>query len=155
MIARIMLAVDDTPDSVAAARVAVELAAALHAQLRVVHVRTNHDLDAAVTQAGGRGAVAARRAESDVAILARAASLAAEAGVAAESELLAGDTAPAVLDAAHVWPADLVVLGKSSRSATGEPYIGSRARHILEFAEQPVLIVPPRPRALIHARDMG
>jgi len=37
-----MLAVDDTPDSVAATRVAVELAAALRAVLRVVHVSADH-----------------------------------------------------------------------------------------------------------------
>ncbi|HET8616551.1 MAG TPA: universal stress protein [Actinomycetales bacterium] len=145
MISRIMLAVDDTPDSVAAARVAVDLAAALHAALRVVHVGTDHALDAAVTRAGGRGAVGARRAEADAAVLARAVALAADAGVTAETDLLAGDIGPAVLDAASGWPADLVVLGRSARSATGEPYIGSRARHILEFAEQPVLVVPPRP----------
>ena len=47
MISRILLAVDNTPDSVAAARVAVELAAALRATLRIVHVSTNHNLDAA------------------------------------------------------------------------------------------------------------
>ena len=144
MIGRILLAVDDTPDSVAAARVAVELAAALRATLRVVHVSTDHSLDAAVLEAGGQPAVAARRAEADAAILTRAAALAADAGVEAQTELLTGDTGPAVLDAARTWPADLVVLGKSARSATGEPYIGSRTRHILEFSEQPVLIVPPR-----------
>ncbi|MBN9946213.1 universal stress protein, partial [Listeria monocytogenes] len=44
---------------------------------------------------------------------------------------------------AREWQADLVVLGKSSRSASGEPYIGARSRHVLEFADQPVVIVPP------------
>lgn len=144
MIGRIMLAVDDTPDSVAATRVAVELAAALRAALRVVHVSADHALDAAVLAAGGQPAVATRRAEADAAILARASTLAAHAGVEAQTELLAGDVSPAVLHAARQWPADLIVLGKSARSASGEPYIGTRTRHILEFSDQPVLIVPPR-----------
>jgi len=141
---RIMLAVDDSPDSVAAARVAAELAAALGAALRVVHVSTDHALDAAVLAAGGQPAVAARRADADAAILARTSALAAAAGVEAQTELLTGDIGPAVLDAARQWPADLIVLGKSARSSSGEPYIGIRTRHILEFAEQPVLIVPSR-----------
>jgi len=72
VIGRIMLAVDDTPDSVAAARVAVELVAALRPTLRIVHVSTDHNLDAAVLEAGGQPAVAARRAEADAAIVARA-----------------------------------------------------------------------------------
>jgi nucleotide-binding universal stress UspA family protein len=144
VIGRIMLAVDDTPDSVAATRVAVELAAALHARLRIVHVSTDHELDAAVEAAGGQPAVAARRAAADAATLSRARAVAAASGVQAQTELLSGDIAPAVLAAAHTWPADLVVLGKSGRSATGEPYIGTRSRHILEFSDQPVLIVPPR-----------
>jgi len=38
MIERILVAVDDTRDSLAAARVAVELATALHAELRAGHV---------------------------------------------------------------------------------------------------------------------
>jgi nucleotide-binding universal stress UspA family protein len=146
VIGRIMLAVDDTPDSVAAARVAVELVAALRPTLRIVHVSTDHNLDAAVLEAGGQPAVAARRAEADAAIVARAATLATAVGVDAQTELLTGDIGPAVLDAARQWPADLVVLGKSARSATGEPYIGTRTRHILEFSEQTVLIVPSRQR---------
>jgi len=128
-----MLAVDDTPDSVAAARVAVELVAALRPTLRIVHVSTDHNLDAAVLEAGGQPAVAARRAEADAAIVARAATLATAAGVDAQTELLTGDIGPAVLDAARQWPANLVVLGKSARSATGEPYLAGKRPDDLLF----------------------
>jgi nucleotide-binding universal stress UspA family protein len=141
MIERILLAVDDTSDSVAAARMAIELTAALHARLRVVHVDRDHALDKLVEAAGGRPHVDARLVEAGAAVLARVVSLAAAAGVEVEVEVLHGDVAPSILQDARTWPADLVVLGKSARSASGEPYIGTRSRHILEFADQAVLIV--------------
>lgn len=141
MIERILLAVDDTADSLAAARAAVELARPLNAVLRIVHVSADHLLDAAVEAASGQPAVGTRRAQAAAAILNRVTRLAEAAGVAAEPELLAGDVGPTVLHAAREWQADLVVVGRSARSATGEPYVGTQTRHILEFADRPVLVV--------------
>ncbi len=146
MIQRILVAVDDTPDSLAAARVAIELATALHAELRAVHVDVDHGLHKAVLAASGVPGVDARLAEAGAAMLARVTALAATHDIEVEVEVLSGEIAPAILANARAWPADLVVLGKSSRSASGEPYIGARSRHVLEFAEQPVLVVPPLPR---------
>jgi len=143
MIERILVAVDDTRDSLAAARVAVELAAALHAELRAVHVAVDHGLPRVVQAASDRADVDARLAEAGAAVLARVTSLAAAQGLTVRAEVLTGEIAPAILGYARTWPADLVVLGKSARSASGEPYIGTRSRHVLEFAEQPVLVVPP------------
>lgn len=152
MIERILLAVDDTPDSLAAARTAITVAGATHARLRVVHASADHLLDAAIQAASGTPAAGPRRASASVAILARVARLADAAGVEAETELLTGDPASTVLDLARSWPADLVVVGKSGRSAHGEPYVGSQTRHILEFCEQPVLVVPPGTAAQPRAR---
>jgi len=143
MIERILVAVDDTRDSLAAARVAVELATAVHAELRAVHVAVDHGLPRAVQAASDRAGVDARLVEAGAAVLARVTALGAARDVAVTVEVLSGEIAPAILEYARTWPADLVVLGKSSRSASGEPYIGARSRHVLEFAEQPVLIVPP------------
>lgn len=143
MIERILVAVDDTRDSLAAARVAVELAAALRAELRAVHVTVDHGLPRVVQAASDRADVDARLAEAGAAVLARVTALAAAQGLAVRAEVLTGEVAPAILGYARTWPADLVVLGKSARSASGEPYIGTRSRHVLEFAEQPVLVVPP------------
>lgn len=145
MIERILLAVDDTPDSLAAARFAIELARGLDARLRVVHVSADHLLDAVVEAVSGHPSVDVRRAQSAAAILTRVARLAEAAGVTAETDLLGGDAGPTVLRAAREWTADLVVVGKSARSVTGEPYVGTQTRHVLEFADQPVLVVPPRP----------
>jgi nucleotide-binding universal stress UspA family protein len=143
MIERIVVAVDDTRDSLAAAGVAIELAAALHAELRAVHVAVDHGLPEAVQAASDRADVDARLVEAGAAVLARVTALATAHGVPVRVEVLAGEVAPAILGYARTWPADLVVLGKSARSASGEPYIGSRSRHVLEFAAQPVLVVPP------------
>jgi nucleotide-binding universal stress UspA family protein len=146
VIERILLAVDDSPDSLAAARAAIELATGLGARLRAVHVRPNHCLDRELEAATSRAAVALRRERAAAAILARISALARTAGLPIETELLAGDIAPAILDTARGWAADLVVIGKSRRAATGEPYVGSQTRSVLEFGEQPVLVVPsPHP----------
>ncbi|CAL8978216.1 hypothetical protein CELL_02773 [Cellulomonas sp. T2.31MG-18] len=143
MIERILVAIDDTADSLAAARLAIELATALHAELRAVHVEVDHGLPKVVQAASGEPGAGARLAEAGVAMLHRVSALAAAARLELQTQVLTGEIAPAILHDARQWRADLVVLGKSSRSASGEPYIGARSRHVLEFADQPVVIVPP------------
>ncbi len=143
MIERLLLAVHDSPDSLAAARLAVQLARVWHARLRVIHVIADDALDSALEAATGRPSVRKRQMQSATATLARVFALASAAGVDAETELLHGEVGPAILYAAQHWPADLVVVGKSARSASGVPYVGTATRHVLEFADRPVLVVPP------------
>ncbi len=143
MIGRILLAVDESPDALAAARVAIELAGAVNARLRIVHVSADHLLDEALAAASNRPAAGERRVWSAVAMLTRVTALAEQSGLAPETSLLSGDVAPSILDDAETWHADLVVVGKSARAVTGQPYVGTQTRHILEFADQPVLVVPP------------
>lgn len=144
---RVLLAVDDSPQSLAAARVAIELSRAAHLQLRAVYVSANHILDTALEAASGRPAADVRRSLAATTVLARVAAMAEAAGVAIETELLSGDVGPAILDEARDWSADLVIVGKSIRSGRGDPYVGTQTRHVLEFADQPVLVVPaPRAR---------
>ena len=143
MIERVLVAVDDSPASLAAARLAIELAGRLHARLLVVHVAADHELERALGAVSSRP-VAGRRDRSGVALLDRIAGLAAADGIAAETELRGGDIGSAVLAVAREWAADLVVIGTSTGPVSGEAYIGARARHILEFAEQAVLVVPVR-----------
>lgn len=145
MIERILLAVDDSPDSLAATRLAVTLARDLHAELRAVHAVADHQLDAALESATGHP-VGARRGHAVASLFARVSSLAEAEGVAVETQLLGGGVGAAILDAARDWGADLVVIGKSARLAAGEPYVGSLTRHVLEFADEPVLVVSARRR---------
>jgi nucleotide-binding universal stress UspA family protein len=139
---RLLVAVDDSADSLAAARLAIDLAMALHGQLRVVHVVADHLLDTTVAATSGLPAVAERRAQSARTVLSRVAAMAHTAGVPVKTDLLSGDTGPVVLETARDWPADVVIVGKSAHATSGEPYVGVNTRHILEFAEQPVIVVP-------------
>lgn len=141
MITHILLAVDDSPDSLAATRLAVELAHGLGARIRAVHVRADHQFEAAIEAATG-SPVGVRRDQAEASLLARVAALAQGRGVVVETVLLSGRVEAALLQAARDWSADLVVIGKSGRTAVGEPYVGSLTRHVLEFAEQPVLVTP-------------
>lgn len=146
MISRVLLAVDDTVDSLAATRAALELAHDSGRVLRAVHVGADSSLVEALRRAGARPGAADRRGRSEAAVLHHVRAMAAAAGVEVETALLSGEPGRAVLDEARRWSADVVVVGKSARSASGEPYVGTVTRHVLEFCEQPVLVVPPRPR---------
>lgn len=141
MIHRILVAVDDSPDALAATRLSVGLARDLHASLRAVHVRADHGLEAAISTASGTP-LGVRRGQAEGALLARVTSMAAADGVVVGTVLLTGRVGAALLGAAREWDADLVVIGKSGRQAVGDPYVGSLTRHVLEFADQPVVVVP-------------
>lgn len=147
---RLLVAVDDSPDSLAAAQLAIALAQELAARLRVVHVLVDHELSAALTEVTGvRHEVGT--GDGPRSVLSRVAALAEVAGVAVETALLEGPVAATVLSDARTWSADLIVLGRSRRPSSGQPYVGAQTRHVLEFAERPVLVVP-RPSPPGHFR---
>lgn len=140
MISRILVAVDDSAAALAAAAVAVEIAAATGATVQALHVLGDGEVTEAWRCASCTGVPRAVAAE---ALLAHVARMASAAGVPVHTELGTGDAAPTVLDHARSWPADLVVLGRAACHGTGTPYIGHHTQHVLEFAEVPVLTVPP------------
>lgn len=146
MIKRILLAVDDSPASLAAATAAVELAGTLKAELRVLHVVAD-GLITEVIRPVARAGVATRRDSAGEALLRHVAHLAEAAGVTAEPLLMLGEPARCVLEAARTWPADLIVLGRSHPHGTGAPYIGHETQHVLEFSDHPVLVVRTREMA--------
>jgi nucleotide-binding universal stress UspA family protein len=138
VIRHILLAVEDSPGSLRAARLGVELARASGASVRAVTVLPDHEL-------AGRIGDGARRHGAAVGVLAYVASLAAGATVAIETMELDGEPAQRILEQARAWPADLIVVGRCREPGVGRPYVGSQARAILEFAEAPVLVVPHQP----------
>jgi nucleotide-binding universal stress UspA family protein len=142
VIERILLAVDDSPSALAAATVAIDLARRLNAQLLAVNVLADHLLSTMLARASADPEIAVRRDSSAASVLGHVAHMADRAGVALETQLLEGDVARLVLRTARTWHADLLVVGHSDQRAPGEPYVGSQTAHILEFAEQPVLVVP-------------
>ena len=155
MITRVLLAVGDSADSFAAARLAIEMARAGGIVLRAVHVSADGALDEALRSASSRPGIGARRGRAEAAVLDRIGHLARQAGVDLETDLLTGDVGRAVLDAARTWSADLVIVGKSARSASGEPYVGTVTRHILEFCEQPCSSSLPRAAGRRDAQPAG
>lgn len=148
MISRILLAVNDSPAALAATRVAIGLAGACHADLRAVHVLADGDLTAALAavsaeaRADGVDAMARRRDTAGEALLRHVADLGRGAGLAVDARQVWGEPASAVLAEAVSWHADLIVLGRSDVPGP-HPRLGSQALGVLEFAEQPVLVVPP------------
>lgn len=150
----ILLAVDDSPASLAAAQLAVRLVSEWAGRLRAVHVLVDGALEAVLEREASSGGVHGRRARGANAVLAFVADLADHAGVPVETTVVAGEPARSILAEAHGWPAELIVLGGAGRGLDGEPYIGSAVSRVLEFADVPVLVVPPGGRSSqdAHAR---
>ena len=141
MIGRILVAVDDSPSGLAAARTAVELARTCAASLRLLTVVADADVTAALSASGGLGTTE-RRTASGQALLEHVLALARHAGVDAEAAQRHGEPGREILHLARSWPADLLVIGRGDRRGPGRPYIGRATRIVLEFADQPVLVVP-------------
>lgn len=141
MIERILVAVDDSPPALRAARVAIALAAALGGRLLLVHVVADSDVASTLEESVGPG-VAERRNGAAAALFRHVQRLARDAGVESETVELHGEPAHQILRQARTWPAELVVLGRGLERGVGGPYVGRVARIVLEYAEQPVLVVP-------------
>jgi nucleotide-binding universal stress UspA family protein len=140
MIERILVAIDDSAPSLAAATFAVELARTLSGELNFV----------TVTEEGR---------DSEI-ILRHVTAIARESGIVPTLTAVEDGTHPfdAILASATAWNADLIVIGRSDIRRTGRPYIGSQTEHVLEFTEIPVVVVPERPprRSSSHLeRDSG
>ncbi len=123
VIERMLVAVDDSAPALAAAQFAIGLARDLGAAVDVVTV------------------VEPTRDPSTILHYVRA--MAEREGVPAT--VAAGrDGRPdeCLRAAAATSGADLIVMGRTDRRASGRPYVGSQTEHVLEFAEVPVLVVP-------------
>lgn len=142
--ARILVAVNDSPAALAAARVAVDLARLTGAALRFVHVLGDHELAHALAEVEREGRLGERRARAATSLLRHVVADARRGGVEADSVGLEGEPARLVLGHARAWDADLIVIGRSDVRGTGRPYVGTVTRHVLEFSEAPVLVVPRR-----------
>jgi len=137
---RILVAVDDSPAGLEAARLATALAAANKARLKLVHVISDGTLARALAAPRVAEPPQHDQAQEAQALLLRLRTRAQQAGVEVEIEKVQGDAAPCVLDEARRWHADLVVVGRSEIRGPGSSYVGSVTRHILEFSECPVLV---------------
>ena len=143
MISRILLAVDDSPGGLAAARVAVDLAAGLGARLRVVNVVEDGRLAETIEAVSGAGGLRERRGAAGAAVVEHVGELARRAGVEVQACRLEGFPARRILGEAQAWDSDLTVIARSQRRRrAGDPDVGGETAPVLEFTEPPVRVIP-------------
>ena len=140
---RIVIAYDGSESSREALVTGVELARSAGAVATLVYVRRppaplvgDPFYDRALSRELNRGRV----------VLDEARAYAADAGVAAETELLEGDAAEQIVDLARLRGADLVVVGSRGRGAVAEALLGSVSGAIVHSADRPVLVAKRRAR---------
>ncbi len=139
MIERILVAVNDSPAALAAFRYALDLAKRYGASVRALHV-----LDEGGVSALPPRAVDHNRDSGP--LLRHLTSLADRSGLQIEAVQVDGEPAHRILEQAQSWSADLVVIGRSNHQGVGGPWVGKETRMVLEFADQPVLVVPQESR---------
>jgi nucleotide-binding universal stress UspA family protein len=140
---RILVAVDDSPAGLRAARLAIRLAKESGARLCSLSVVRDGRPSGRFDGEGIRERrAAAHLGETEAALLHYVADQAAESGVAVDVVQLAGEPPRHILEQARSWDAELIVMGRSDRRGPSSPYLGSVTEHVLEFAECPVLVVP-------------
>ena len=145
MFKRILVAMDGSHTAERALQKAIKLAGSLQAQLRIVHVVDNVNLNLsaefpnpteiwdAMTKAGQE-------------ILRKAGAVANEAGISVETGLIEIDTLgqriPEMIAAdADAWPADLIVIGTHGRRGLSHLLLGSIAEGVVRVADKPVLLI--------------
>jgi nucleotide-binding universal stress UspA family protein len=143
LVSRILVAVNDSPAALAAVGTAVVLARHTGARVRFVHVLGDDD----VARALGNGDHEQRRMRERRSLAARSllehvTRVAERSEVVCDCRSLEGDAARALLGEARSWGAELVVIGRSDVRTAGRPYVGALTRHVLEFSDVPVLVVP-------------
>jgi nucleotide-binding universal stress UspA family protein len=145
---RLLVAVDGSPGSLQAGRVALQLAASWHATVRALAVLGRERAERLVDEADVSGVPARQRRqvalEDALAHLVRSGR---DVGVAVEPILRVRPEAQpyeVILEEAERWPSDLLVVGRGSHHGIGRALLGSQAEQVLEFATLPVVVVPAR-----------
>ena len=138
--ARILVAVDASPQGEAALALASRLAADQHAALTIATVVGRPGTFYAPPDVVVDPAIDARVAEQADALLTRAAAVAREAGVEAETCRREGSVLDAILACITEHRADLVVVGTHGRSGIARVLQGSVAEGVLRGTTIPVLV---------------
>ena len=145
MFKRILVAVDGSHTSELALREAIKLAGEVRAQLRIVHVVDNVNLNLSA-EFPNPSEIWDAMIKGGQAILHKAGAAANAAGVAVESGLIEIDTLghriPEMIAAdADAWPADLIVIGTHGRRGLSHLLLGSVAEGVVRVATKPVLLI--------------
>ena len=141
---RILVSVDDSPESLNAARVAADLARGLGARMRVLTVVEDSVVASEIERVAGPESHL-RREQGAQHLVEHVRREVCALGVPAgnvEIRTQVGHPFRRILEEARNWPADLVVMAVSDERGVRSPYVGSVTQQVLEFASCPVLVVP-------------
>jgi nucleotide-binding universal stress UspA family protein len=137
---RILIATDGSANAWAAVEEGVELASEVGAEVTFVTVRHGVPLlgdpwyQRHLTDQLGHARETLDRAEAE----------AGRRGVVCDAEILEGDPASCIIDAARYRDADLVVVGSRGHGALTSALIGSVSRAVMSRSQVPVMIVRER-----------
>jgi universal stress protein A len=136
---RILIAVDTSEIGIHATLVGLELAAALGAQVALIHVITPTVSDGALISAPSAELTDPQEDEISRVL----ASLQGRAPIPAETAryVPVGEPVESIAKAARDWPAELVVIGSHGREGLGRALLGSVAEGVARHAPCPVLVV--------------
>jgi nucleotide-binding universal stress UspA family protein len=134
MTRRMLVSIDDSTESLNAARVAAKLARDLGARVRVLTV-----VDDSVVASEIERVVAAQHLMEHV--RREVCALGVKEGDV-EIRMQVGNPFRRILEEARDWPADMVVMAVSDERGVRSPYVGSVTQQVLEFTSCPVLVVP-------------
>ena len=144
MYQRILVPVDGSVAALGGLHEALRLAKDQHASLRLVHVVDELMLDSAYAPTAHYPAFVDAVRAAGKRVLENMTAVAREQGIAAETELLevvGGQAADKILEAARNWRADLIVMGTHGRRGIRRLLLGSDAGLVLHGSPVPVLMV--------------
>jgi nucleotide-binding universal stress UspA family protein len=141
---RLLVPIDDSPTAARGLAVAIDLARALHARLRLLHVLDPRLLLASATMGTPPEELLEAQRAAGSRLLDDALAQAERAGVEAERALR--QNAPLrvsdlILEEAGAWPADLIVMGTHGRQGVRRLVLGSDAETVLRAVAVPIVLV--------------
>jgi nucleotide-binding universal stress UspA family protein len=141
---RMLVTVDDTTESLRAAKVAARLCVDLHGDVRVLTVIEDDLVDEELNRATGSLSLERRRQAATNLLEFVRRQICAEGVEPSRVEVkqVTGEPFHLILDEARTWPADLIVMAVSDERRVRSNYVGSVTEHIIEFSACPVLVVP-------------
>ena len=138
---RILIAVDFSPNSLEAFRIAAEMASVDSAALHLLHV-----IEAWPSAPGEAAVEFAQQANTAIEQLVESSKPGLEK-VTLTTEVASGRAFDEIVNRARDWRADLLVLGTKGTTSLEEIFLGGTAEHVIKESPCSVLIVQPEDRA--------
>ena len=139
---RILLGVDGSPESRAAARTAADIARATGSQLTVAYAVSSLPLPAGAPELAARANEWAEKEKAAAqAIVKEIAAAVARPGLTIETVVADGAPAITLAELARTGDVDLVVVGHRGRGAIARVLLGSVADRLVQISPKPVLVV--------------